>query len=378
MPKTDAIATTTAGATLVDVLADLLRSRRDELLSNRRRLLGLLRDKAPAEQRATRLLMLAFDQGVPVRLAGATISADEIDREGARVAAETGVAPELAREAVLTWVRALGRPSQAERPAVEPVSVQPLPEAPRSVQPIPVSPIPVSPLPTPPSIQSIPSSAAPQGEQGAPRASALSVLAGILGVPTNSWAKILVAVAIGVGVISQFASKGSDTQAPSSEAPQQTPASPSAPAAAPRTPEGVPLVTTSEPIPTFNATRFKDGNPNSLNFQFGVRVGAKAMLYQVGVVFDRNSEAGRGIVNANADGKLVTTGAVPARRPTGQGGRVVVMKGAFQHNVIGALPFSIMVQRVAPRLDELDLQQNAFFCVYDPNGGNTYGCGFLQ
>ena len=177
----------TAAAGLTDVLSAILNRHGATIVEDRRRLLGLLRDKAPVEMRPIRILMVAFDQGVPGRLKHAPISEIDIGREVAHLTSEAGISSDLARAAVLSWASALAgyKPATAAEtnplplpaavaplPPVQPLSVQPLPatvsppvqplpQAAPSVQPIPatpgamVQPLPVQPLPAtvPPSVQ---------------------------------------------------------------------------------------------------------------------------------------------------------------------------------------------------------------------------------
>lgn len=111
------------------LLADIAQRDNGALLGNRRRLLGLLRDRMPVETLIVRLLMAAFDAGVPARLRSAGQLSDlQIDQEIQHLIAETGASPEFARDAVLAWARAIADYADAATgPAPAPAQVLPLP-----------------------------------------------------------------------------------------------------------------------------------------------------------------------------------------------------------------------------------------------------------
>ena len=70
---------------------------------------GLLRDHAPSETRAVRLLMSAYDMDVPKHLAaeGGAPSQFKIEQEVNSLVADSGLQADLARWAVNVWSAAL-------------------------------------------------------------------------------------------------------------------------------------------------------------------------------------------------------------------------------------------------------------------------------
>lgn len=127
------------------------------ILAERRRLVGLLRDHAPADLPAIRMFMTAFDAGVPTRLAaaGPAVGEAEVARESEALVAAVGCQAELARRAVGTWARVLSRPRAEAPPAPMPLPqgvpapVRPLPGILPAIQQLPAAQAmpPVQPLP---------------------------------------------------------------------------------------------------------------------------------------------------------------------------------------------------------------------------------------
>lgn len=110
-----------AGPDLAPVLVGLLRREGAGLLQQRGRLNGLLRDYAPGAIRDIRLLLAAYDSGVPHRLGQVAEPTETrlVAQEADRLVDEFGCAHPLALNAVSTWGRAfagLRVPAAPERP----------------------------------------------------------------------------------------------------------------------------------------------------------------------------------------------------------------------------------------------------------------------
>jgi hypothetical protein len=150
------------------------------LLANHRKLFGLLRDYAPSEPRAIRVVMSAFDLGIAERLAGPqTLSPDVLESEARSLAADTGLRDDLARWAVDVWAKARaslhgvsGGPAMSPTlPSVPDVEAQPAggsnmtwgstqtppPEAPAAVSAVASTTAPM--VPEPPPVSPVPKSA---------------------------------------------------------------------------------------------------------------------------------------------------------------------------------------------------------------------------
>jgi hypothetical protein len=104
----DSSASMTA-AQMADIVGRILTRHGREVLEDRRRVLGLLRDHAPGETRAVRLLMSAYDLDVPKHLAAesGTPNQFKIEHEVNALVADTGLQADLARWAVEVWSAAL-------------------------------------------------------------------------------------------------------------------------------------------------------------------------------------------------------------------------------------------------------------------------------
>ena len=174
-----------AAPAIPQLLANLLRHRGVALLDDRRRLLGLLRDYAPEESLKIRLLMSAFDQGVPERLRQGPISEIELGREISNLIAQTGLAQVSASNAVRSWALALQGLVDPTQDNLAPVAASPVAAAAPPVQPLPASSPPpapqalppVQPLPpvqllpqAPPQVRPLPAAATPAGAPPTPAA----------------------------------------------------------------------------------------------------------------------------------------------------------------------------------------------------------------
>lgn len=115
MSGTDAMPSTDAMAALI---ARLVQKYGRELMSDRRRLLGLMRDYEPTQALAIRLLMGAYDQDVPqIFLSGDAGRADfAIEHAVQSLVQETGIKSELAQWSVECWQKALAAAPAAVLP----------------------------------------------------------------------------------------------------------------------------------------------------------------------------------------------------------------------------------------------------------------------
>src|ERR1700690_2043150 len=94
---------------MAEILGRILQRHGMAVLEDRRRTLGLLRDHAPSETRAVRLLMSAYDMDVPKHLAaeGGAPSQFKIEQEVNSLVTDSGLQADLARWAVNVWSAAL-------------------------------------------------------------------------------------------------------------------------------------------------------------------------------------------------------------------------------------------------------------------------------
>lgn len=113
------------------------------LLEDRRRLYGLLRDYAPSQLRRTKLLMTAYDQGVPQHFAAhdSAPTSFAVAQAIQSIIAEAGIQTELAQWAIDAWQGALFPPNQALVPqplviATAPDALPPVPPAAKLAPPI--------------------------------------------------------------------------------------------------------------------------------------------------------------------------------------------------------------------------------------------------
>lgn len=75
-----------------------------DLIENRPRLLGLLKDYGYDYDGEVRLLMIAFDEGIPRRFLSKEIFAADIKLEARNFAVRTGLDPEVAKKTINTWL----------------------------------------------------------------------------------------------------------------------------------------------------------------------------------------------------------------------------------------------------------------------------------
>lgn len=75
----------------------------NSVIENRPKLLGLLRDYGSEYEGEIRLLMIAFDEGIPKRYLSKEIRSADIKQEAKNFAARTGLDPEVARKTIHTW-----------------------------------------------------------------------------------------------------------------------------------------------------------------------------------------------------------------------------------------------------------------------------------
>jgi hypothetical protein len=432
--------TSTANAAanlLPDVLSAIVNSRGPRILEDRRRLLGLLRDKAPGESRGTRILMSAFDEGIPSRLNRETVSEIDIGREASHLTSEVGIAPELARDAVLAWARALtgyesapvssGDGSLNAPQLVQPVPpqlppVQPLPTQATSVQPLPIPTQPVSVQPLPPQSSSQPASVPPLPAQVAmiqplpsepasvqplpaqpasvqplpvqplplqsspPQASAQPAAAAAAKPWMNKWnvLRIIFGVIIMMGGFTKLYDVFvSSSTGPSTEQ-QQAPAQPST--ASPQvtqTPEGLSVLSKQAPFASFQIARVNN-DPNSITFNFGVPIGNQAVSYQMIAVFNKTQTHGQGLIAAFRNQQTASSGAIGADRLVSDKKQTyVAVHGLMTTNPIGAPGICVLVT-IAPTQGRIDLSDSSEAMVFgvdakgDCDTDAVYGYGMLK
>ena len=347
-----------ASSTLPAVLAGLMRERGPGLLGERRRLLGLLRDRLPGDVRAIRILMMAFDGGVPGRLAGTEPSSLDIGREGGVLSNETGLGLEVARQAVETWAVALCGYASAAAPAFAP----PATTGPR------------------PSVRKLPPKApgAPSGASGSAPSAA---------PPRASWSRRWPGVVLGLvvllGALARLFHHPAESPTPQQPPAPSTPAAPGT-AVAGKTPEGYALVAAAAPFPSFTIERV-DKNPNTLGVWFGVKVGDRPVSYYVAYAFDKGQRQGQGLVGATQNGQKVGSGVVTADRilDSSTGKSFLRVAAPMQQNAQN-LPGLCTFAQVADTLDRLDLVPDGLLAVFgvDDEGGcdtkNRLGLGTLK
>lgn len=103
------MSTAAASSDLAPLIERLVRRRGVEILGDRARLQGLLRDYAPEAVAEIRLLLTAFDAGVVARLRSAErpLGPEVLDREAQAIAHGCDGRGDLAHRAVATWAHAL-------------------------------------------------------------------------------------------------------------------------------------------------------------------------------------------------------------------------------------------------------------------------------
>ena len=280
------------------ILGRILQRHGVAVLEDRRRTLGLLRDHAPSETRAVRLLMTAYDMDVPKHLAseGGAPAQLKIEQEVNSLIADSGLQADLARWAVDVWSGALSgaAPGKAAPAAAAAPSAAPAPSA-DSLTWGDETPVQVAPAAVPAAAPRVAPSYAPP-PPSAPAAGA----AGMARNPLVRYALIAaVVIAAGIGIKSYMD--------------QPTPVPPAPPGPAPQPPQPtVTVASTSENVndwPTFPGATHPNGNPNAWQFQFNLRFAdARILAYNVFVAMNSGGRGGSGSMRA-LDMRYVNGGA---------------------------------------------------------------------
>jgi hypothetical protein len=422
---------TGADQALVAVLKDIAAREGGAILSNRRRLIGLLRDKLPEETRAIRMALTAYDAGVPARLrAHPSLGDVEVAQESHRVSNDTGLSDSFARSAVVAWAQALtdytpqeatASPAPAPAAPIPPApsvqaqpAVQPLPpQMPPAVQPVPVAPVQplpqsVPPLPPPPvqslgapSVQPLPGAGAPpppvQPYTGAyPGGGPLPPNS----LPAQSLApsaagkmiKFAALAVIGVGVLAvaglasgvlqpgQFfrMAGNSPPASPRSTPPTSAPATPAAPKRT-TVADGTALIGGGR-YPTIQ-TQHEAGN--ILTFKFATEDGgdtsyAAAIRYQ-------GTDGGTGAIVAVRNGQTASTGNVPLRRWLSGTDQSVVVSGNLANNT-GNVRSACVFATLSKNTSVPETAPGKSFCAYgvkpdgqcDIEASKSLGCATLK
>lgn len=294
------------------ILGRILQRHGVAVLEDRRRTLGLLRDHAPSETRAVRLLMTAFDMDVPKHLAsedGAPAQV-KIEQEIHSLVADSGLQADLARWAVDVWSGALSAATPgkaAPAPVAPPAAPAPSAEsltwgsasgkAAASAAVAPAAPASSAESltwgdETP--VQVAPAAAPAAAPRVAPPPAAPA--AGAAGMAQNPLVRyaLIAAVVIGAGF-------GIKTYMEQPTPVPPTPPSPPGPAPQPPQPT-VTIASTSENVndwPTFPGAAHPNGNPNAWQFQFNLRFAdARILAYNVFVAMDSGGRSGSGSMRA--------------------------------------------------------------------------------
>lgn len=382
---------TGADQALVAVLKDIAAREDGAILSSRRRLIGLLRDKLPEETRAIRMALTAYDAGVPARLrAHASLGDVEVAQESHRLSNDTGLSDNFARSAVVAWAQALtgyqpqeataapipAAPAVQAQPAVQPVApVQPPPQPVQPLPPPPAAPVqpPSQPLPPPPvqplsapsvqPVQPLPGGGAPPVQAytgaypgGAPLPPPDSLAAQSL--PPSGAGKVIKFAAlafIGVGILAvaglatgvlrpgQFLRVAGNsppaappsapaTPRPSTSGPATTgPATP-----APATPVAPKRQTASDGTTLIGGGRYptiqaRQEAGNILTFKFATEDGGGDTSYAAAIRY-QGTDGGTGAIVANHNGQTASTGNVPLRRWVGGTDQSVIVSGNLANN----------------------------------------------
>jgi hypothetical protein len=293
-------------AEMAAILSRILQRHGVAVLEDRRRTLGLLRDHAPSESRAVRLLMSAYDMDVPKNLAaeGGAPSQLKIDQEVNSLIADSGLQADLARWAVNVWSAALSGTapaSAAALAAVAPAAPAAAPAAPAAddltwgdeAPAAPVAPTAAPPMaPAAPTYAPPPSPAAPAG-------------AATLGQkPAVRYGLIAVALIATIFGVKSYLDSGETPTPPPVPSQPSTPNPPPAQPAQPAQPSApaVDVASTSENVsdwPEFPGAAHPNNNPNDWQFQFNARVGdGRTIAYNVFVAMNANGRVGSGSVRA--------------------------------------------------------------------------------
>lgn len=269
------------------VLGRILQRHGVAVLEDRRRTLGLLRDHAPSETRAVRLLMTAYDMDVPKHLAsddGAPAQV-KIEQEVNSLVADSGLQADLARWAVDVWSGALSgaTPGKAAPVAAPPAAPAPSADGLTWGDETPVQ---VAPDVAPRAAPTVAPSYAP------PPAAPAAPAAGMAQNPMVRYA-LIAAVVIGTGFgVKTYMEQ--PTPPPPQPQPQPQPPQPQ--------PPSVTVASTSENVndwPTFPGAAHPNGNPNAWQFQFNLRFAdARILAYNVYVAMNSGGRSGSGSIRA--------------------------------------------------------------------------------
>eukprot|EP01037_Dinobryon_pediforme_P014605 gene14605-14729_t len=112
-----------SAAEMSGLVARLFGKHGRDLLTDRRRFYGLLRDYVPTQLRRTKLLMTAYDQGIPQNFALDTSAPTSfvLDQAVQSIVSEAGIRTDLAQWAVDAWQGALFSPTPATADMSSPV-----------------------------------------------------------------------------------------------------------------------------------------------------------------------------------------------------------------------------------------------------------------
>ncbi len=378
---------------IAGVLGRILQRHGMAVLEDRRRTLGLLRDHAPSETRAVRLLMSAYDMDVPKHLAaeGGAPSQFKIEQEVNSLVADSGLQADLARWAVNVWSAALSgaAPGGAVSPAVV-TAAAPAAAAPSAdsltwgddapaVQVAPTAAPPTAPM-VAPSYAPPPSSAAPMGAAG---------VAAMAQKPMFRFALIGAAIIIAVVGLKSYLGTSDDAPNPASPAAPSQPAAPAQPAAPP-----VIVGSTSEDAnqwPEFTGAAHPNNNPNSWQFQFNLRFAdARVMTYNVFVAMNANGRAGSGSVRAldirylsGGAEKVSSTPSLPVSREIEPSSKIYITRintTSWANNPSQAPSICLIFSSGnSPRSFDPD---KGVFCAFELQGSTCgsqkIGCGRLQ
>ncbi len=223
-----------------------------------------------------------------------------------------------------------------------------------------------------PSVQPLPSSASARLPSSAAQSGGVK------------WAVILpvVAAAIAGGLwASGYNPFSSGTTPPRQQRPAD-PASPASPSSASgKTDEGFEIADREKP-PKYRSERL-DGDPNSLLYAFGLRVGEQTFTYQVAVAFTGAGPAGAGLIKVVKAGREASTGQVDVVRSMQDNGYVGFNVTGSLKSSIGAP--SICAATLAGRTPgRLDISNGGgFFCAFGTSAtglctDNQLGCGSLE
>lgn len=396
---------------LVAVLKEIVAREDGAILSNRRRLIGLLRDKLPEETRAIRMALTAYDAGVPARLrAHPSLGDVEVAQESHRLSNDTGLSDSFARSAVVAWAQALTdytpqeatassapatpipvaplppvqaqpalQPLPPQTPAaVQPVPVVPVQPVPQSMPPLPMPPPSVQPLPAAPSLRPLPGAGGPPPPPVQPYTGAhpgggplppADLAAQSLPPSRRGKALKFAALAfVSVGILAVVGLVTGIIQPRQGFGVSESPASgpstsgPSTPAAPQRqtTSDGTMLIGGGR-YPTIQ-TQHEAGN--ILTFKFATADGggtsyAAAIHYQ-------GTDGGTGAIVAVHDGQTASTGNVPLQRWVKGSDQNVVVSGRLTNNAGNVTPVCVFAT-LSANTQVPEIAPGKSFCAYKVN-----------